>query len=277
MDLLEQLGHQPVLSHPKQTRAIAAARLKNDRVDAERLVQLLRGDLLPTVWIPPTAVREARELIRHRVSLVWERTGVTNRLLARRNLQPTSGQSWSTVPGQRELKALPLTPIPTTIREDCLALRRLLDEQIRRLDKELIARWGDDARVRRLATIPGIGPFIAILVVLELADIHRFPSAKHMASYIGLTPRVRASAGRVRVGHISKEGNRLLRWALVVAATQAARRPGPLRAWARLVQGRKGAKVARVALARRLAEIIYQVWKEEADFLAVLRRGGVRG
>lgn len=82
VDLLEQLGHEPVLSHPKQIRAIAAARLKNDRVDAERLVQLLRGDLLPTVWIPPTAVREARELIRHRVSLVRERTGVTNRLLA---------------------------------------------------------------------------------------------------------------------------------------------------------------------------------------------------
>jgi len=148
-------------------------------------------------------VREARELIRHRVTLVWERTGVTNRLLAllaRRNLQPTSGQRWSTVGGQRELHALPLTPIPTTIREDCLALRRLLNEQIRRLDQALIQRWGNDARVRRLATIPGIGPFLAILVVLELADVHRFPSAKHMASAIGLTPRVRASAGRARSG-----------------------------------------------------------------------------
>ena len=70
VDVLERLGHQPVLSHPKQTRAIAAARLKNDRVDAERLVQLLRGDLLPTVWIPTTAVREARELIWHRGHLV---------------------------------------------------------------------------------------------------------------------------------------------------------------------------------------------------------------
>ena len=113
VDLLEQLGHQPVLSHPKQTRAIAAARLKNDRVDAERLVQLLRGDLLPTVWIPPAAVREARELIRHRVSLVWERTGVTNRLLAllaRRNLQPTSGPSWSTVGGSWGRCPLPRSP-----------------------------------------------------------------------------------------------------------------------------------------------------------------------
>jgi transposase len=64
VDLLEGVGHQPVLSHPKQTKAIASARLKNDRVDADRLVRLLRGDLLPTVWIPPAALREARELIR---------------------------------------------------------------------------------------------------------------------------------------------------------------------------------------------------------------------
>lgn len=214
VDLLERLGHQPVLSHPKQTKAIAAARLKNDRVDAERLVLLLRGDLLPTVWIPPAELREARELVRHRVSLVWLRTGIKNRLLAllaRRNLQPTTAKRWMTARGQRELQALPLGPIPSMIREDCLALLHRLDEQIRRLHQELIQRWGHDPRVQRLATIPGIGPFTAILLVLELGDVHRFPSAKHLASYVGLTPRVRASADRVRMGHISKEGNRLLR------------------------------------------------------------------
>ena len=82
VDLFERLGHQPVLSHPKETKAIASARLKNDKVDAQRLALLLRGDLLPTVWIPPAAVREARELVRHRVSLIWLRTQVRNRLLA---------------------------------------------------------------------------------------------------------------------------------------------------------------------------------------------------
>src|SRR5437867_5644803 len=133
VDLLERLGHDPILSHPKQTKAIAAARLKNDRVDAERLALLLRGDLLPTVWIPSAALREARELVRHRVQLVWLRGIVRNRLLAmlaRRNLQPTSGKSWLTGRGQRELHALPLTPIAVTIREDCRALLPLLDEQI---------------------------------------------------------------------------------------------------------------------------------------------------
>ena len=98
-----------------------------------------------------------------------------------------------------------------------------------------------------------------------------------MGSYIGLTPRIRASADRVRTGHISKEGNRLLRWALVLAATQAVRRPGPLRAWYHAGKKRRGRNVARVALARRLAEIVYHVWKHECDYFTVLRRGDRAG
>jgi transposase len=280
VDLLEQLGHRPVLSNPKQTKAIAAARLKNDRVDAERLALLLRGDLLPTVWIPPAALREARELVRHRIQLVWLRGVIRNRLqamLARRNLQPTSGKSWLTQRGQRELQQLPLPEAPSRIREDCAALLPTLDAQIRRLDVDLITRWGPDPRVQRLMTIPGIGPFIAIVLVLELGDIHRFATAKRVASYVGLTPRVRGSAGRVRAGHITKEGNRLLRWVLVLAATQAVRRPGPLRAWFHAVKKRRGKKVARVALARRLAEIVFHVWQQECDYFTVVRHGVVRG
>jgi transposase len=280
VDLLEQLGHRPILSNPKQTKAIAAARLKNDRVDAERLALLLRGDLLPTVWIPPAPLREARELIRHRIQLVWLRGVIRNRLhamLARRNLQPTSGKSWLTQRGQRELQRLALTETPSRIREDCATLLPTLDTQIRRLDVDLVARWGRDPRVQRLTTIPGIGPFIAIVLVLELGDIQRFTHAKQVASYVGLTPRVRASAGRVRAGHISKEGNRLLRWVLVLAATQAIRRPGPLRTWFHAVKKRRGKKVARVALARRLAEIVFHVWKQECDYFTVVRHGVVRG
>jgi len=279
-DLLEGLGHQPILSHPKHTKAIAAARLQNDRVDAARLVHLLRGDLLPQVWIPPPAVREARELLRHRVALVRVRTGIKNHLfalLARRNLHPTSATRWCTARGLRECQDLPLGPLPTMVKEGCLALLRVLDEQIRDLDHELTRRWGADPRVRRLMSIPGIGPFVAIALVLELGDIHRFPTAKHVASYVGLVPRVRDSGERVRRGHIVKEGNRLLRWALVLAATQATRRPGPLRTWFRTMQQRKGKMIARVALARRLAEIAYRVWKEDCDYLALLRHGAVQG
>ena len=90
--------------------------------------------------------------------------------------------------GQRELRQLPLAETPSRIREDCGALLPTLDAQIRRLDADLVTRWGADPRVRRLTTIPGIGPFIAIVLVLELGDIARFASAKRVASYVGLTP-----------------------------------------------------------------------------------------
>ncbi len=97
------------------------------------------------------------------------------------------------------------------------------------------------------------------------------------ASNVGLRPRVRASADRVRTGHISKEGNRLLRWVLVLAATQAVRRPGPLRTWFHAVKQRRRRHVARVAVARRLAEIVYHVLKQECDYFTVVRHGVVRG
>src|SRR5207249_12057101 len=132
---------------------------------------------------------------------------------------------WLTVRGQRELQTLALTAAPTTIRDDCLALLPVLDAQIRRLDTELAQQWGSDPRVQRLLTIPGIGPFLAILLVLELGDVQRFPSAKHLASYIGLTPRIRASAdaGPLRPHQQGRQPPPAL--ALVLAATQAARRP----------------------------------------------------
>jgi transposase len=170
-----------------------------------------------------------------------------------------------------------LPAAPSIIREDCFKLLHVFDEQIRDLDIQLTQAWGADPRVRRLTSVPGIGPFIATVLVLELGEIHRFPSAKHLASYVGLTPRIHASAERTRTGHISKEGNRLLRWVLVLAATQASRRPGPLRAWYRAVQKRRGRNAARVALARRLAEIVYQLWKTETtyDVLQTRSRAGV--
>lgn len=280
VDVLESLGHQPILSHPKETKAISSARLKNDRVDAERLAILSRGDLLPVVWIPPSDLREARELFRHRVGLVRQQTKIRNQLtalLARRNLRPTESQSWYTRRGIREMRGLVLPLEATRVRDDSLALLEMLEDRIGAVEGELLDRWGKDRRVRLLETIPGIGWLTAIGLVVELGDIVRFPSAKHLASYIGLTPRVRASGNRMRTGHISKEGNRLLRWMLVTAATQATRKPGPLKAWYGRVSRRKGKKIARVGLARKMTEIIYHVWKEGIDYNEFLRRNAMRG
>jgi len=151
IDLLEALGHRPVLSHPKQTKAIAAARLKNDRVDAARLAMLLRADLLPAVWIPPTSLREARELVRHRIRLTQLRTCLRNMLqsmLARRNLRPVEATKWMSVHGLQELAALSLPPAPSIIREDCFKLLHVFDAQIRELDMQLTSPSGVSAKHR---------------------------------------------------------------------------------------------------------------------------------
>jgi len=280
VDLLEELGHEAVLSHPKQTKAIASARLKNDRVDAERLALLSRGDLLPTVWIPSASIREARELFRHRVGLVWQRTVLRNRLtslLARRNLRRKSGSSWFTKVGLAEMRALELPASARAIRDDLLALLDALNERIQSVETELVDRWGQDPRVRRLMTIPGIGGVTAMGLVIEIGNIDRFPSTKHLASYVGLTPRVRASAGRVRTGHISKEGNRLVRWLAVAAATQAVRRAGRFKALYGRLARRRGKKVARVAVARNLIGVVYHVWKDQIDYAEFLRRSACGG
>src|SRR4030095_1182619 len=114
-------------------------------------------------------------------------------------------------------------------------------------------------RLTRCAPIPGMRPFCAIVLVLELGDIPRFASANRVASYVGLTPRGRGSAGRGGAGPITKEGNRLLRWVLVLAATQAVRRPGPLRTWFHAVKKRRGKKVDAGAQDSRPVDIVYHV------------------
>jgi transposase len=280
VDLVEEIGHDVVLSNPKQTKAIAAARLKNDRVDAERLALLDRGDLLPTVWIAPRDVREARELLRHRIALKWLSTRAQNRLLAmlaRRNLKPQTTKNWLTQAGHHEMNSLSLPESAATVRQHSWDLIELLEDRIDQLDEELKRRWSADERVRRLMTIPGIGWFTATALVVEIGDIHRFASAKRFACYLGLTPRVRSSADRIRTGHISKEGNRLLRWLLVSSTLQALRKKGPLRSIYVRIQQRKGKKIARVALARHLAGIVYHVWKQEIDYIEFLRHRGLSG
>lgn len=271
VDQAEAAGHQVVLSHPKQTKAIAHARLKNDRVDAERLACLLRAELLPTVWIPPRELRQAKELLRHRVLLRRIRLSMHNQLAAllrKRNLQPPA-RLGSQV-GQAYLRQVELNPEADWIRRNGQALLAWLQERITELDQEFTRRVEADPVGRRLRTIPGVGVQTAYALVSVVGEIGRFPSAKHLASYVGLAPRVHASADRVRPGRISKEGDRWLRFLLVEAALQAARQAGPLRAYYRRLVRHKGKAKARVALARKLVGVIYQVWKQGRTYPELL-------
>jgi len=276
VDGAREMGHEVFLSHPKQTRAIASARLKSDKVDALMLAKLLKADLLPVVWIPGERERHIRELLSHRTRLVRQRTAVINELhalYAKRNVD-VPGLIWHRVRPMpwrvEELRGY----APRIVRED-VELLKVLNEQIRGLDKELSALAEGDPQANRLMTHPGVGAVTAVAVSSWVGNIHRFANAKKLASYFGLAPRVRQSAERERHGHITKEGNRMVRTLLLQAALSAIRHGGgPVRRHYLGVLKRRGKQIARVAAANKLVGVMFHMMKEGIDYEEFLRRGG---
>jgi transposase len=271
---LELMGHEVHLSNPVQTKAIAHARLKNDRVDAVMLANLLRGDLLPTVWIPSRQLREGKELVRHRAKLVRLRSSAKQMLwalMSKHGYRPKV-RTWFTASGRNEMEQIDLSGSYAMVRENGLGLIDYLGAQIARLDVEITKRVTSDRQARLLSTIPGMGRFIAYALSVQVGDIARFPSSKNFASYLGLVPSEHSSGGHVRRGHITKQGDRLLRWLLVEAAQVAARVDPTLKSWYRRVRSRRGSKIAKVAVARKLATAAYHVLKDGIPYHEVILR-----
>jgi transposase len=254
VELLEDYGFDPHLVHPSRCKAIASARLKNDRVDAAILAQLLRADLLPEAWIAPPPVRALRALLRHRVALVRLRTRLRNRIhaiVADYGYDRPAGGYW-TGPGRAWLASLNLPAVSRELVEDYLGLIGALQGRIDRLDWEIRQRARSDPRVKVLTQLPGVGPFTALVILAEVGDISRFGSARQLASWAGLTPTVRGSDRVAHYGHISKEGSVWLRWVLCEAAQTAKRSPEFAAAFQRIAK-RRGKKIATTAIARKLA------------------------
>ena len=207
-ELLEDYGFEAHLVHPLRCKAIASARLKNDKVDAAILAQLLRVDLLPEAWLAPAKVRQLRALLRHRASLVRLGTQLRNRIhaVAADHGYDRSASYW-TGPGRGWLAGLDLPAASREIITDCLAVIDGLAPVIDRIDGELHQHAKADPRVKVLRTLPGVGEFTALVIVAEIGDISRFPSARKLASWAGLTPTVRGSDLKIRHGHISKQGS----------------------------------------------------------------------
>jgi len=258
-ELLEEAGFQIHLAHPLRTRAIAAARVKTDSVDARTLAQLLRADLLPEAYVAPRELRDLRDLLRHRIALTQMRTALKNRVhaqLARAGIQQRHSDLFG--PGGREfLRDLGLREEPRRRVDSLLALIDAFDREIESTTKVVDARAKADERVDVLTQIRGVGPYTAMLVIAEVGDVSRFPSARKLCAWAGLTPTVRSSDGKARLGNISKQGSRALRWALVEAAQHATRDQGPLGEAFERIAERRGRRVAKVAVARKIATLCY--------------------
>jgi transposase len=250
--LLEDYGFQAHLVHPLRCKAIASARLKNDKVDAAILAQLLRADLLPEAWIAPPAVRALRALLRHRIQLVRLRTLLGNRIhaIAADHGYDRPAGYWSG-PGRAWLASLDLPPASRQVTGDDLALIDALAGRIAALDEQVHQRAQAEPGVKVLTQLPGVGEFTALVILAEVGDITRFGSARKLASWAGLTPTVRGSGRTVHHGHISKQGSAWLRWALGQAA-QTAKRSPDFAATYQAIAARRGKQIATTAIARKL-------------------------
>jgi transposase len=263
-DLLADAGIPAHMAHPLATKAISAARVKNDAVDAKTLAHLLRTNLLAEAWIAPPDAREARRLVRTRAGLVRMRSRVQSQLhalLADLGVIPELTTLFGPA-GRRWLAELQL---PDGARGRLDAGLRLIDAitiEVGRGDADLRACFAGDHRVRRLLPIPGVGLVTAATVVAEVWDIQRFPAPERLCSWAGLTPGERTSDAHTRRGHITKQGSRWLRWMLVEAATTAIRDP-QLGRFAQQIAQRRGPKIARVALARRLLTLCYYALRDQ--------------
>jgi transposase len=250
--LLEELELEPHLVHPSRCKAIASARLKDDRVDARTLAQLLRAELLPEAWIAPQDVRDQRALLRYRAALVRMATALKCRVHAILADRGVSVQESLWGPAGRVLLAeLALPTVQRAVVADCLALIDAIGPLVARLEGDLVARARPDPRVQALQALPGIGPITAMTLVAEIGDIGRFPTARKLCAWAGLTPAVGNSDRKVRHGHITKMGSPWVRFVLQEAAQRAKTRP-PFAAFYAKTAARRGKHIATVAVARKL-------------------------
>ena len=258
-ELLEDAGYEIHLAHPLRTRAIAAARVKTDAVDAKTLAHLLRAELLPEAYVAPRELRELRELLRHRIALTGMRSALKNRvhaILAKHGISREHSDLFGK--GGREfLEALRLREAPRRRLDSLLALIDDFDREIETTSEEIDQRAKADDRVAVLTQIRGVGRYTAMLIIAEVGEIERFPDARHLCAWAGLTPTVRSSDGKARLGRISRQGSPALRWALVEAAQKCTTGGGPLRESFERIAKRRGRKIAKVAVARRILTLSY--------------------
>jgi transposase len=271
--LLSELGHELVVGDAPQIRASNPRRQKTDKRDAEHVLRLLVEDRFPAVWQPPAENEQLRQLLLHRSRLVRLRARVTNQLdgMAKNEGLILAG-GWS---GKRRkaIEALSLPGWYGERRKDLLALLDRVEERIAPLNKAVSQAAANNAEARLLMTHPGVGPVVSLAYVLTIGNWQRFARGKQVGSYLGLIPSEDSSSDKRRLGHISKQGNTLLRWLLVEAAVSAQRHDADWhRQYVRLSMT-KHHGVAKVAIAHKLAVRLYWMLRSGQDYEQIKERG----
>jgi len=266
VDILEPHVAKIVVGNPMQTKAIAQAKVKTDKIDAMILAQLLRCDFLPTVWIPDAKTRVLRRLSSFRKSLVQDTTAAKNRIKGILNhLLIKHAVVWSK-DGLDELKKLEIPSHERTIMDCEIAVLEHLRAQIEKVEMEIKKLAYEEDNVRLLMTLPGVDYNTATAVVAAFGDISRFKDADRAAAYLGLVPSTKKSANSCWHGSITKAGASLARSSLCEAAQHLSRNEGPLGVFVRRLLQKKTWNKAIVAGARKLATIAYHMLKNKEPY-----------
>jgi transposase len=258
VDVLEELGARVHLAHPQGIKAFENRRVKNDRLDAGLLADLLRMGRLPEAWIPPRELRELRELVRYRHKLVDDRSGLkaqVHAVLAKQGVRLPLQYLWGPI-GASLLNAAELADAYYIRVESLRDLINLYDREVATLDRLIARRLVDHPGYRAVQAIPGVGAVLAAVFAVEIGDVTRFGRPAQLASWAGLTPRHRESDLKVRRGHITKAGSTLVRWAAVEAAMMP-KSNAWLKADKLRIAERRGRKIAVVAVARKILTLVY--------------------
>jgi len=269
-DLLKAHNFAVVISNPLKTKAIASAKIKNDKVDSHMLAQLLRADLIATVHVCNLKTRKLKELLRHRQRLVRDTTRMKNRihmLLMKNNISVAVRDLFG-VKGMKCLKQVDLPIYHQQQLKSYLTLYDCLNQQIQPLTKHIRELAQKDPMAQLLMTIPGIGPLTAMFIKAEIEDISRFPSYRNLSSYAGLVPCLDASADKSKTGRITKQGSPYLRSALVEAAQVIPRmKKTRLNVFFRKRIVRAGYQKAIVATAHKILQYVYYVLKNQTPYM----------
>ena len=276
--MVKDLDHELWVGDAAEIWARSVRRQVTDTRSAEHLLDLLLTKRFPRIWVPTAEERDLRQLLKHRDKLVRMQTSVRNQLhfLAMSQGVCRKKKLWS-AKGRAELETLSLGPWASQRRKELLELLDSLGPRIEELNQAVRVQAGRRGDCRELMKVKGVGPVTALAYVLTLGPVERFPKSRRVVSYLGLNPSEHSSGGRQRLGHISKQGNSMLRWLLVEAGQSAAQFDPELRRKYQRLKFRRGSHVAKVALARHLAVRLYWTLRQAGSATSPVPMSGSPG
>jgi transposase len=276
--LLAELNFELWIGDAAEIRTKRVRKQKTDRQDAELILKLMLKDDFPKIWVPSWENRDLRQLLWHRHRMVQARTRIMNQLqaVALNEGLHYKKKLWREH-GRQQLESFPLAPWASRRRRDLLELMDRLNPTIAELTQAIEQAAENNPAVQRLRTHPGVGALTALAFVLIIGDSERFHCGKQIASYLGLVPLEDSSGKRRRLGHITKQGSSILRFLLVEAAQVTVRSLPEWRSKYFHLAMRRGRKIAKVAMARRLAVRLFWMMRKEWDYEQVKKFGSHAG